>query len=176
MGADKLGGGYGSGVVLAYGDPKLLLLALGHQPGLMDPFGRYILQLWDPSLHVLTLQIIVLQTPNQTELYNAVTFSRFCRLGTWWKVCAGKAVWPVLARECFIVRPCNCISSSDVRSIQESRGCVSKQDLPNDRTGAYPFAPDIVKLHKSIVNDSDSTLVRNKHWRATITMQNFWCK
>jgi len=61
MGPDKLGGGYGGGVVLAYGHPKLLLLALGHQPGLMNPFGRHILQLWDPSLHILSLQVIVLQ-------------------------------------------------------------------------------------------------------------------
>ncbi len=115
MGADELGGGYGGGVVLAYGDPKLLLLTLGHQPGLMDSFGRYILQLWDPSLHILSLQVIVLQPdtksdrsspskssyccqkPNQMELYIIVVLSGFCRPGTWLKVCAGIAVWPVLA-------------------------------------------------------------------------------
>ncbi|KAA6423151.1 MAG: hypothetical protein FRX49_07138 [Trebouxia sp. A1-2] len=60
MGADKLGGGYGGRVVLAYGHPKLLLLALGHQPGLMDPLGRYILQLWDPKnkqQHTCLLQL-----------------------------------------------------------------------------------------------------------------------
>lgn len=67
MGADKLGGGYGGGVVLAYGHPKLLLLALGHQPGLMDPFGRYILQLWDPGPHILSLQVIVLQPDTKSD-------------------------------------------------------------------------------------------------------------
>ena len=92
MGADKLGGGYGGRVVLAYGHPKLLLLALGHQPGLMDPLGRYILQLWDPSLHILTLQVIVLQP----ELIT-VMFSGFCRLGMWLEVCAGIGVWLLLA-------------------------------------------------------------------------------
>ena len=96
MRADKLGGGYGVGVVLAYGDPKLLLLALGHQPGLMDSFGRYILQLWNPGLRILTLQIIVLQTPNRTELYHVVTFSGFCRLGMWWKACLASACMRML--------------------------------------------------------------------------------
>lgn len=60
MGANKLGGWQGGGVVLAYGDPKLLLLTVRHQPGLVDPLGGDILQLWNPCPDVLTIQIIVL--------------------------------------------------------------------------------------------------------------------
>ena len=61
MWAHKLGGGYGGGVVLPYHHPKLLHLALRHQPGLMNPLGRHILQLRYPGLDVFALFIIVLQ-------------------------------------------------------------------------------------------------------------------
>ena len=108
MGADKLGGGYGGGVVLAYGDPKLLLLALGHQPGLMDPFGRYILQLWDPSLHILSLQVIVLQPDVKSDgalhHYRVVRLLQarnvvesLCRYSCLAGACMRMLHWPTLA-------------------------------------------------------------------------------
>ena len=62
MWANKLGGRNGGGVVQPYGDPKLLLVALGHQPGLMDSPGRHILQLRHPRPNVLPLQVVVLQS------------------------------------------------------------------------------------------------------------------
>ena len=70
MGPNELGGGQGGGVVLAYGNPELLLLAVRHQPGLMDPLGGDILQLWNPCPDVLTIQIIVLH-PYHVDMLRA---------------------------------------------------------------------------------------------------------
>ena len=66
MRANKLGSRYGRRVVLSNGNSKLLHLTAGHQPGLMNPLARHILQLWNPGPDVITLLVIVLQPPKQS--------------------------------------------------------------------------------------------------------------
>ena len=69
MGAPQLRGWYWGRVVLANGNTVLLLLLLRHQPGLMYPFGRHILQLWHPSPDVVPILIIVLHECTELNGY-----------------------------------------------------------------------------------------------------------